>query len=339
MSVHQHKDGRWICRYRKGKDPDRPNSTARYFGRGGEGEWAAHRFNDQLGLGIRRTETSPTFVELVNDYMTAKKPSMANSGYENMAIKMRGVILPELGNLMAHHLTPSRMDKYVSTRVKTVKTTTVHRELSDIRAVLLWAVGRKLIANNPMLGFEMPTRDDAIISPPSKPEFDAILSCAVPHLKRAMMISRYTGLRPGKEELLYLKWDAVDFHNKTLTVISAVKGGLPLRMVPLNKTILEHMEQWFDEDLLKEMRYLIHYNGGPVASLKTAWKMAKKRARVTRKIRMYDLRHAFITTLLERGADLKSVSEIVGHSSPDITARVYQHVSNKLKRSAVDLLD
>ncbi len=54
---------------------------------------------------------------------------------------------------------------------------------------------------------------------------------------------------------------------------------------------------------------------------------------------MYDLRHAFATHLLENGADLKSVSEILGHASPDMTMRVYQHVSSDLKRKAVDLLD
>lgn len=99
------------------------------------------------------------------------------------------------------------------------------------------------------------------------------------------------------------------------------------------------MNNWFDEDQKADMRYLIHYHGGPVDSLKTAWKAAKKRARVTRRLRMYDIRHAFIMTLLEKGADLKSVSEIAGHSSPDMTMKVYQHVSNDLKRQAVDLLE
>ena len=339
MSVHQHKDGRWLCRHPKGKDPERPEATARYFGRGDAGELAAHRFNELLGLGTRRTEVSPTFTELVNEYMTANRASMSQSDYKNMGLKMRGVILPELGRLMAHHITPARLDRYVETRADLVKRTTIHRELSYIRPVLRWAVGRRLIANNPMAGFKLPKRDDARISPPSKPEFNAILTCAVPHLKRAMLISRYTGLRPGKEELLCLTWDMVDFHGKTLTVVSADKGGIPLRMVPLNRIRLEHLDKWYDEDQEKGMRYLVHYNGGRIDSLKKSWGMAKKRARVTRRLRMYDIRHAFATEALERGADLKSVSEIMGHSSPAITARIYQHVSSKLKRSAVDLLD
>ena len=338
MSVHQHRDGRWICRHLKGKDPERPNAQARYFGRGDEGELAAHRFNEQLGLGTQRAEISPTFTQLVNEYMTANKASMSASDYTNMGTKMRGIILPQLGQLMAHHITPPRLVSYVNDRARQVKRTTIHRELSYIRPVLRWAAASRLIANNPMAGFKFPKRDDARIAPPSKPEFEAILTCAVPHLKRAMLISRYTGLRPG-QELLSLTWDAVDFHGRTLTVVSADKGGIPLRMVPLNRIILEYLDKWYEEDQESGMRYLVHYNGGRIGSIKKAWGAAKRRARVTRRMRMYDIRHSFATEALERGADLKSVSEIMGHATPDMTARVYQHVSSRLKRSAVDLLD
>ncbi|SDP70021.1 tyrosine-type recombinase/integrase [Desulforhopalus singaporensis] len=339
MSVHKLKDGRWICRYPKGKDLDRPNTNKKYFGRGPEAEAAAIEYNASLDLGHRIVQKSPLFVELVNTYMEAKEHSLAPSSFNNLAIKMNGVIIPELGQTMIHNINAARLDKYVSKRARQVKLTTVHREISDIRTVLNWAVNRKLISSNPMAGFEMPKRDDARIQPPTKAEFDAILACAVPHMKRAMLISYHTGLRPGKEELLRLTWDSVDFINRTLTVLSADKGGIPVRVVPLNKTIMGHLEAWYDEDGEKSVPYLVHYNGKSIDSLKTAWRTAKNRARVTRRLRMYDIRHAFITTLLERGADLKSVSEIVGHASPDMTIKVYQHVSNQQKRNAVDLIE
>ncbi len=342
MSVHQLKDGRWICRHPKGKDPERPEAIARYFGRDEAGRQAAHAFNDALGFTTRQgcaKQHSPSFAELVNAYTLARKDTLARSSFENFCIKMEKIILPEIGDTMAHAITPTRLDAYVSARAMSVKLTTIHRELSDIRAVLRWAVSRHLISSNPMEWFAMPKRDDARIQPPTKAEFDAILACAVPHLKRAMLISYHTGLRPGKEELLCLTWEAVDFIGKTLMVISADKGGLPVRMVPLNKIILAHLQLWYDEDEKKGMRYLVHYNGGKVDKVEKAWLAAKRRARVTRRLRMYDLRHAFITTLLERGADLKSVSEIAGHASPDMTMTIYQHVSSELKRKAVELLE
>lgn len=339
MSITQLKDGRWLCRYPKGKDSDRPGTNKKYFGRGQEGEAAAIAFNESLGLGVRLAESSPLFVELVNKYLQAKENTLAKSSFENVCIKMQGVILPELGNLKVHNLKPDRIDEYVNKRAKHVKMTTIHRELSDIRAVIRFAVERRYISSSPLEFFAFPKRDDARIQPPTKAEFEAILECAVPHLKRGMLISYHTGLRPGKEELLCLTWGAVDFIGATLTVISADKGGLPVRMVPLNKTILAHLKQWYDEDEKAGIRFLVHYKGSKIDRLSKAWSSAKRRARVLRRLRMYDIRHCFITTLLENGADLKSVSEIVGHASPDMTMRVYQHVSNDLKRKAVDLLE
>ncbi len=152
-----------------------------------------------------------------------------------------------------------------------------------------------------------------------------------------MLITRNIGLRPGKEELLCLPWSSVDFFNRTITVVSAKKGGIPLRIVPLNDTIINYLNKWYEEDNGKQ-KYIVHYKGRQVLRVNKAFTAAKKRARVLRKLPFYSVRHMFITSLLEKGADLKSVAEIAG-SSPEMIMRVYQHVSTNMKREAVNLLD
>jgi len=79
------------------------------------------------------------------------------------------------------------MDKYVAERSRqkvmvnlgkgkkkatnrNIKRSTIHRELSDIRAILRWSVKRRFLSANPMEGFVFPTRDDAIIQPPTGAE-------------------------------------------------------------------------------------------------------------------------------------------------------------------------
>jgi integrase len=79
---------------------------------------------------------------------------------------------------------------------------------------------------NPMEGFELPRRDNAVITPPTVEEAMAILKTASPHLYRAIVLSYYTGLRPGEVELLRLTWEQVNLVNGNITVISADKGGL-----------------------------------------------------------------------------------------------------------------
>ena len=58
-----------------------------------------------------------------------------------------------------------------------------------------------------------------------------------------------------------------------------------------------------------------------------------------RYFRLHDLRHFFASLLLAQGVELKVVSELLGHSSIQITGDIYAHVLPQLKEQALDLLD
>jgi integrase len=122
-------------------------------------------------------------------------------------------------------------------------------------------------------------------------------------------------------------------------VVSARKGGPAIRLVPIEGAI-EHLERWFDEDSKAfgdrvTNVTLIHFRGERISSLKRAWSTAKTKAGVTRRLRPYDLRHAFVTEAMRNSADLKSVSQIIGHSRPDTTLREYQHVLAEQHREVI----
>lgn len=57
------------------------------------------------------------------------------------------------------------------------------------------------------------------------------------------------------------------------------------------------------------------------------------------KVRLHDLRHSFASLLLAGGADLKTVSAALGHSTISVTADVYAHVSPAMLHDAANLLD
>jgi len=102
---------------------------------------------------------------------------------------------------------------------------------------------------------------------------------------------------------------------------------------------MEHLKAWRDEDKKSGCEYLINYHGSPVNSIKRGWGEAKRRAGISRRIRLYDLRHKFATDLLTNiGVDVKTVSRLLGHSSPVTTVQVYQHVTDQHGRDAVDRL-
>ena len=200
--------------------------------------------------------------------------------------------------------------------------------------MLNWSVSRRYLLVNPVAGYKKPTRDDAILAPPSPAEVRRIWENASPHLRRALLLAYYTGARPGLSELNRLTWDLVDFGRLTITILGAAKGGPRVRILPLHKELADHLAVWHKDDGKPESGPIIHYAGKRIGSLKTAWKNAKKRAGVTRRMRLYDLRHAAITAMVREG-DLKTVSQMAGHSREDTTIRVYAHTDLGTARALV----
>lgn len=338
------KDGRWIVQYR---DKKTEKLKTEYFGRGLEAEQKAKERNKALGLRSWKRRTpkreSPFFYELWDAYIEAKAKKIGETTVDNMLIKMRKIILPEIALIQAINLTDHRMDQYVNKRLKKVKRTTVHRELSDIQAILNWSVKRKFLAFNPIQHYEKPDRDDEPIRPPSPSETRKILEHASPHLIRAICLSHYTGIRPGARELFSRTWDDVDFDNKTIFVISARKGGrLKSRNVPLHPDLLNLLYIWHYEDrkfAYKKKKFpkaIIHFRGKAIKKIKTAFRNAKEKAGITRRIRFYDFRHSFATNVLKEKGDLKSTSEILGHSRTETTTRIYQHTDLEMHRDAIN---
>lgn len=343
MSVHQKKDGRWFVRIR---DKDTGGLKDRYFGRGLDAERAARDYNNSLGIRewTRRTpkQQSPTFEGLVNAYVAAKTGKISKTSMKNIMWKMAGVIVPNLGqDIQAINITPARLDRYVQKRLDHgVKKTTVHRELSDVRAVLNWSVKRGYLTRNPASGFDMPTRDDEIIKPPTREEVNAILAHSPAHLVRALALSYYTCLRPGIE-LYSLPWTSLDCQSRSLLIISAKKSGRPSWLVPIHPIFYRTLLRWYHDDIddgYPDETTIVHFREQPVRSIKKAFASAKKKAGITRRLRPYDLRHAFASAILEGGGDLKSTSELLGHTRPDTTIRVYQHTSPAMHRAAVERL-
>lgn len=340
MSVEKLPDGRWIVRYKKGFNSEDPERTREYFGRGREGEASARKRDADLKDRRKAKRLSPLFSEIANEYIMAHVSVHPKTSLKNLIWKMSGIIFPRIGHIEAIALNHKELTKYVNGRINDgVKKTTIHRELSDIRAILNWAEKERFIVESPFKGFTMPRRDDSFIQPTTDAEFEAIIKNAAPHIVRAMLLSYYTGLRPGVAELFSLKWDNINWNDQTITIISAEKGGIPVRTIPLNPHLLQWLEKWAKEDAEKGIESIVHYKGNQIrTSMKTAWKAAIKRAGITKNIRPYSMRHKTVSDMLSSGADIKSTAEIVGHKDTRTTMQIYQQTTNKMKREAVELL-
>jgi integrase len=348
MAVMQLPDGRWVVYYQNKTTGGKRRRE--YFGRGPAAESAAKDRNDELRLRrIRPRQGFGTLFEtLAFEYLENKNFDL--NSQRHLETRLKSNILPDLGATPAIRITDIHLDKYIQKRrLQTIKNkkivqakfNTIARELADIKAILNWSATRRppLIPINPVRDYKLPKRDDAIILPPTPDETAAILKNAPPHLKRAIALSYYLGLRPGAVELLTLTWDRINWSTQTILVVSAKKGGPRMRSVPIHKLFMQTLKDWHTID--KEdcgtatgATTIVRYRGKPIKSIKTAWKKALDNAGITRRLRPYDLRHHFVTKALEAGADYKSIAEIVG-SRPETLMKHYQHVTTELRRQTV----
>lgn len=351
MSVHQTPDGRWFVRFQKGKIPDKPNATREYFGRGDDAYNKAVARNQEIGLGVEVNSGGKTFFDIVNYYLSAKEGKIEDKSVATAYMHAKSHLVPFFGCTEVSRITDEQLDNYVTKRRNErwrdgggngkekigVSRSTIKRELGTMQAILNYAVSRKQIIYNPVVNYDMPKEDDAVIAPASQAEISAILKASPPHLQRFIILAYYTAVRPGYTELLTMRWSQVDFAGKTIFVVSARKGGLESRQISMHPDLEQHIAAWFEEDsALKKMpEYIVHYQGKHIKKVDKAWMLAKKKAKVLRRLRLYDIRHASITGMLEAGSDLKAVSMIAGHSSPAMTMRKYQHVSTRLQKAAV----
>jgi len=352
----------WVCEYYTVENGKKRHVREPY-GRGESGKLAATARDDELKaakITTPRALRGPLFSELVQSYQEAKfkvSGGMSETDQVNTYHKLDANIMPYFGGRYTMDFNDTLMDGYINLRssqwsngikTKKIKITTIHRELSIVKAVLNWSVQRKpqLIPYNPVDKYKLPRRDDEIIMPPTKEERQRIHDSASPHVKRFIILNYNTGARSGASEILRINWEHVDIESKIIVVLSADKGGPKLRRVPISAELEEHLLSWRKQDAdtrkLESPSLLsgpiIHFHGKPIDKIGKAWRTTLKRAGITRRIRPYDLRHAFATDLLSEGADLKAVSRIMGHSRPDTTIRVYQHVSGKQERAVLDKL-
>lgn len=343
MSVHIRKDGAWIVRYREGG-----RERTRYFGKGVQNQVAAREFDRGLGHRewVRRGDSSLRFDGLCQLYIDASPGRIAARNLALTIGKLNSRILPEVGTEYADAITPGRLDKYVKDRLsgpyfrrpggdpRYPKAVTVHRECSIIVAILRWGVRRGYLAIHPAAGWTKPKRDDAVIRPPSVEELQSLLDAAPGHLRRALCLAYYVGMRPGAE-LLGIRWDDVDLTAGCIFIESARKGGPRTRSIALHPDLSAMLSEWKRVDTCD---FIVSYRGRKVASLKTSWRATLRRAGIRRRLRLYDCRHAFATAALRQSGDVKAVSVMLGHTRPDTTIRTYTHSDPENERAIINRL-
>ncbi len=219
------------------------------------------------------------------------------------------------------------------------------RKIAALRSFFKFAIRNEFISSNPCSLIFSPKKKGTLPEPMSVQEIETILSLpGNDHLSirdKAMLETLYsTGVRVS--ELVGMNIDSIDFVGGTVKV----KGkGRKERIVPVGDKALEALSKYFNKrnsffvsvrnDLSVNKEALFLNNWGGRLSTESVKKIVHdyiKEAAIKKNVSVHSFRHSFATHLLERGADLRAVQELLGHASLS-TTQIYTHLTTtRLKK-------
>ncbi len=220
-------------------------------------------------------------------------------------------------------------------RERGLAVTTVKRRAAAIRAFFRFLLRDGVIDQDPTLDLVSPRLPRRLPNVLSVDEVERVL--AIPDLKRpegsrdrAMLEVMYgSGLRVS--EVMGLDLGDVDLRAE---LVRAVGKGSKERLVPMGseavravRTYLQHGRPRLGRGRLSQALFLNHR--GTRLTRQGCWKLLRqyaRRAGITKSLTPHVLRHSFATHLLERGADLRAVQEMLGHAVIT-TTQVYTHLT------------
>jgi integrase/recombinase XerD len=219
--------------------------------------------------------------------------------------------------------------------------TTIHRQISALRTYFRFLVGEGYLARNPSERIESPKRWRTLPTVLTQAETDRLLSAPTPEdprgiRDRALLEFAYaTGARVS--ELIGLTLQDILFEEGIARLFGK---GAKQRLVPVGRRALGAVALYAREirptlDRGKGRGILFLNARGTPLSRVGAWGIitqAAKRAGISKRVTPHTLRHTFATHLLEGGADLRAVQEMLGHADL-ATTQLYTHVDREYLRS------
>lgn len=216
---------------------------------------------------------------------------------------------------------------------------TISRKLSSLRTFFKYLVKKEIINDNPMILISNPKEEKKLPKYLNYGEIEKILE--IPNkettlgLRNACILEILysTGIRVS--ELVNLKIRDIDFYNKKIRVLG--KGNKE-RIVLFGNRCENLLERYIKESRAvlnkNKVEYLFLNSLGQnisVRSIENIIDKIEKEACLKFSISPHVFRHTFATHLLDNGADLNSVKELLGHENLNTTA-IYTHVSNERLR-------
>lgn len=297
-----------------------------------------------------------TFRSIGNAWLRMKKNSIKESTYSNYLYCMNKYLMPKFGNYLIKDLQEYNFNDYVEELANTLSPRTIRSILCVLKSILYFAEEEYGI-NIKIRKIVCPKLDLEPLTILSKKEKEKIINyCLNENSLKSLgiVICLNTGLRVG--EICALKWQDIDLEkreihikntlqriyiwksNKTEIRIDKPKTKTSARTIPISTKVYNILvvlkKKYKNDDYFltgDSKKYVEPRN------YQYTFKCILKKNQI-KKYKFHILRHTFATNCIEVGMDIKSLSEILGHSNVEMTLNQYVHSSYKIKKKYLEKL-
>ncbi|MSR89298.1 MAG: site-specific integrase [Candidatus Margulisbacteria bacterium] len=311
-----------------------------------------HKQNSTLFNTIETTSFH-TFVE--QEFLPYCKARKTDRGYRASKDSLT-TVLRHFGTINLQDITVKQIEKFITWRKqpnakgKIVTNRTVNVDLIYLSQCLKVAKQWKLIPENPCEEIKKLKTTKGRVRFFSKEEVKHLLLHSNHHIERFLVIGLTTGMRCA--EILNLKLSQIDQDHNIIHIENTEDFQTKSRRnrdIPINKILRDRLDEYIytfiDPITLtesprteKQKKYLFcHPDGTRIKSVKYAYYNLLKRAGIT-DANIHTMRHTYASHLVMNGGGIRTVQELLGHSSIS-TTEIYTHLTGSHKQETVKLLN
>jgi len=231
------------------------------------------------------------------------------------------------------NLNKTHIEGYISYLFKSnLKSSSINRKISTIKSFYIFLLKKKHITISPVEDIATVKQEKYLPTSMSEKEVEMLIhspdmNTSIGRRDRAMIEMLYaTGMRIS--ELINLKITDIDSNRLVLKVMGK---GSKERLIPYGEVASDYLNIYLKERINTSTKEIFLSNRGKTITRGAFWNRIKNyliKENLKRSISPHTLRHAFATHLLNRGADLRSVQILLGHSDLS-TTQIYTHIAKQ----------
>ena len=348
------KDGRWECRVFVKKDKNGKRKFRSFYGKTRE-EAEYKMLLEQQGTAQDYALTEMTVKELGIEWLRVMSARLKESTESNYRMKLDKHIFPEFGDMQCCLMNTKNVYIFIEKKLNSGLSPRYVADIIVLLKSLFRYASREYHIRNILDGIVMPKKskpDISILTQEQQKDLESYIAENQSLTTLGISLSMYMGLRIG--ELCALQWNDVDLKKRTLTVrktiqriqnfdgnsktklvVTEPKSAGSMREIPVPDCLIPFLKAFQS----RKNSYILSGNQKPVEPRALQYRFQKilKNAELP-SVHYHSLRHLFATNCIALGFDVKTLSEILGHSSVEVTLNRYVHTSMDRKRMCMNLI-